>query len=1280
MSSIEPLISPSSLIDLSLKSVLLMSLACIVVVFLRKASAAWRHLVWFLGVASLLLLPVLSAFLPTWRVTGLPQWGPVQAHLVTTLDDSTITRQSIARNDHDTSLVPVVQEDHNIAENDPVPEKFLLDKQASQDQKQTLAWMADGFVIVWFTGMLVSFVPLVIGLCQLSILRRHSRVIDDPRWTSLLAELQNHYRMCRRVQLRQCDDHRSPMTWGAFALVVLIPLDANRWTDDRQRMVLLHELAHIRRCDWLTQVVAHVSCSIYWFNPLVWFAARKMQIERERACDDLVLSSGASASDYAQELVWLASSLSHARLSNLAAVPMARRNSLEDRIGQILDCGRCRSALTTWVVSLAVVLAAAAITPLAMLRAATPKSTESSMEQDESDAKQQAADKAPIEETDQRDPTPEEMESRKTGIRISVLNAKGDKGIPEFRVIAGVSSGSVSAEFEKQTSKVVVNWQPHTCRVGKNGDYVWPLANAYDEMALRVEADGYQPQVFTNLKKAIGPQHVVFMLKEDDGIKGRVLTPAGKPAEGATVAMAIPHQEIVWEGRKLRGEDEPLPEHPADRWRRPRFVKTDQDGTFRLPTEFDPAAVLIVHFSGVKEIAYEAWQKSPEVTLDRWGAIAGQVLWQNQPGAEEEISCSIHRDEYGYPGMISSYFQTRTDQMGRFAIRGVLPGRAQISRPFMVTGSPQISQVILEGVFQHVTVSAGDITSVVLGGQGRNVSGRFVGLDSWEGATYHFHPTAPHIGFGGDDAMWKAFREFQESAIGPVFFRDKQPINKDGTFTIEKMLPGRYQLFVTAPGFKNYVVLTKVEIKPEVLNEKPAALDLGDIAAVNKLVKDDPVQEPPLDDRPNDKPNEKSIEKPAVKKAEPQSNNVVTIRGKVVDDVTGEPIERVIIQGGKFEPADPKNVTWGFSEGRSNSRDGLFSTSIRWSEGWTARIIADGYEPQPVVASAPAADKKEFEVTIRLKRGSVVRGVVIDDAGNPVKKASVFAIGPTGLNLAGGNAISTNGGNDVEAQPVRTDEKGRFEISVGEAKSLAVSHTTIDAWPAAIPASGDLTIRLPKAAQVEVELAIDGAEKESTIFYQLLTSGRPEFDRLQSTRELKITNPGKLTLPALPPGRYQLSRNVMNRLGQMGFGKMLERQFFELKAGEMKSIKFVRETGARVRGKVTWPAEAKLMGTVVSVRGLVDQKSPFDEHAWPVVYASHVVGKDGSFQTERISPGKYLLVAKAYTVLTPEQQVRSGFVGPSHGAEMKIDVTADGELTVNELVLKSIKANINDLE
>jgi hypothetical protein len=268
------------------------------------------------------------------------------------------------------------------------------------------------------------------------------------------------------------------------------------------------------------------------------------------------------------------------------------------------------------------------------------------------------------------------------------------------------------------------------------------------------------------------------------------------------------------------------------------------------------------------------------------------------------------------------------------------------------------------------------------------------------------------------------------------------------------------------------------------------------------------------------------------------------------------------------------------------------------------------------------------------------------------------------VNLAGGQA------RDDEAQGARTDADGRFEVFAGEAKSLAVSHANFDAWPAAIPAEGEVTIRLPEPARVDIELAIDGADKESVIFYQLLTQGRPEFAGVRLERDVKVANPGKLSLAAMPPGRYQLCRTVRNDLGEIGIGAMLEREFFELRAGETKAISFVRAKGVRVRGRATWPADTKLMGIVISVRSEKAEKSPFDEHEWTTAYASRTAAADGTFLTERIAPGRYLLVAEAYTPLTPEQRFRSGLIPPSHRAQVTIDVPADGELRVDDLALK----------
>jgi hypothetical protein len=333
--------------------------------------------------------------------------------------------------------------------------------------------------------------------------------------------------------------------------------------------------------------------------------------------------------------------------------------------------------------------------------------------------------------------------------------------------------------------------------------------------------------------------------------------------------------------------------------------------------------------------------------------------------------------------------------------------------------------------------------------------------------------------------------------------------------------------------------------------------------------------------------------------------------------------------------------------------------------------MADGYIPQPVLTSAPPEGKTVIEVTIRLNRGPVVRGVVLDHSGKPLQDAAVFAVGPTGLHLAAGQAWRIDG-NDEFARPVRTDEQGRFELPAGEATSLAVSHAGFDAWPAAIPPSGELTIQLPEPARVEIEIDIDGADRESVIFYQLLANDVPEFAGMRSSREVSIANPGKLSLAGLTPGKYQLCRNVMNRLKGIGKGAMLERQYFELQPGESKVIHFVREQGARVRGKVVWQADPKVMGIVISIQ----EKPEQDEQEWPTVYASQTADADGAFLTERIAPGTYLLVAEAYTPLEgPPQRLSTGRPVPSHWAQIKIDVPTDGELNVSELVLKRIPSS-----
>src|SRR5262245_20734011 len=88
MSALSALLSLDGLVDLAVKSLAIMLASALLALLLRRASAAWRHLVWFMGVVGLLLLPILTAALPAWQVTWVPTWSEQHA-VVATVDRPT---------------------------------------------------------------------------------------------------------------------------------------------------------------------------------------------------------------------------------------------------------------------------------------------------------------------------------------------------------------------------------------------------------------------------------------------------------------------------------------------------------------------------------------------------------------------------------------------------------------------------------------------------------------------------------------------------------------------------------------------------------------------------------------------------------------------------------------------------------------------------------------------------------------------------------------------------------------------------------------------------------------------------------------------------------------------------------------------------------------------------------------------------------------------------------------------------------------------------------------
>jgi beta-lactamase regulating signal transducer with metallopeptidase domain len=125
-----------------------------------------------------------------------------------------------------------------------------------------------------------------------------------------------------------------PVTWGVLRPTILLPADAERWSEPLRRSVLLHELAHVRRRDALTAMLAQVARAALWFHPAAWVMAHRVRAECELACDEGAVASGAEPDEYAQSLLDLA--LSRRGVPPLSpAVLGAAAVTLERRIARL---------------------------------------------------------------------------------------------------------------------------------------------------------------------------------------------------------------------------------------------------------------------------------------------------------------------------------------------------------------------------------------------------------------------------------------------------------------------------------------------------------------------------------------------------------------------------------------------------------------------------------------------------------------------------------------------------------------------------------------------------------------------------------------------------------------------------------------------------------------------------------------------------------------------------------------------------------------------------------
>lgn len=191
--------------------------------------------------------------------------------------------------------------------------------------------------VAWLAGAIIAAGMMTAGLVRVRRLAARASRVDNPRWLEILEDVAGRHGMTRAVVIARTDSAELLGTWGILRPHVLVPRQAHEWTLDRVHVVLCHELAHIRRHDWLVQVGAEALRAIFWFNPLVWIVCRRLRRESELACDDEVIGLGVGGRDYAAHLLDLARQCRRFGSRWAAAVPMANPSTLERRIAAMLN-------------------------------------------------------------------------------------------------------------------------------------------------------------------------------------------------------------------------------------------------------------------------------------------------------------------------------------------------------------------------------------------------------------------------------------------------------------------------------------------------------------------------------------------------------------------------------------------------------------------------------------------------------------------------------------------------------------------------------------------------------------------------------------------------------------------------------------------------------------------------------------------------------------------------------------------------------------------------------
>ena len=371
-------VEPLTMLGFALRATVVLATGLVLAWLVRKDSAQSRHRLWTATLFVLLLLPAVTLSAPAWELPLLPSGAdagagmpavastdmplagsrktagagmagdpPIAAHVEPTADPAPHPAPA-ARSEGDGPAAEA--EASPASEAQPAPrtgaEPAAVGGVHFAGIPASPSFPLPLPLLVWAIGCLAGLIVVAAGFVRWRMLIRRGTPVEDPLWAREMHAIARRMGLRRSVRLVASDAATTPMTGGVRRPVILLPASSAAWDAERRRVVLMHELVHVRRCDALRQLMKGVVLALYWFHPLAWVASRLAAASREEACDERVLQLGSRPSEYARHLMSLACTRAGYAPAPLAALSLVQRSRprLERRIMAILRPHRPRTS------------------------------------------------------------------------------------------------------------------------------------------------------------------------------------------------------------------------------------------------------------------------------------------------------------------------------------------------------------------------------------------------------------------------------------------------------------------------------------------------------------------------------------------------------------------------------------------------------------------------------------------------------------------------------------------------------------------------------------------------------------------------------------------------------------------------------------------------------------------------------------------------------------------------------------------------------------------------